>query len=69
MQRREDDGRSTITLSRNGATPGYVGGSSAATATLAGIAALVWATDPYPNGRAGGRPAEAVGQHLSRTER
>ncbi|WP_116125114.1 S8 family peptidase [Lewinella sp. IMCC34183] len=46
MQRREDNGRSTITLSRSGATPGYVGGSSAATATMAGIAALVWATDP-----------------------
>ncbi|PPK88518.1 subtilisin family serine protease [Neolewinella xylanilytica] len=46
MQRREDNGRSTITLSRNGATPGYVGGSSAATATTAGIAALVWATNP-----------------------
>ncbi len=46
MQRREDTGRSTITLSRSGATPGYVGGSSAATATMAGIAALVWATDP-----------------------
>ncbi|WP_116107479.1 S8 family peptidase [Lewinella sp. IMCC34191] len=46
MQRREDTGRSTITLSRSGATPGYVGGSSAATATTAGIAALVWATNP-----------------------
>ncbi|MGB3800607.1 MAG: S8 family serine peptidase [Lewinella sp.] len=46
MQRREDNGRSTITLSRDGATPGYVGGSSAATATTAGIAALVWATNP-----------------------
>ena len=46
MQRREDDGRSTITLSRSGAQPGYVGGSSAATATTAGIAALVWATNP-----------------------
>ncbi len=46
MQRREDTGRSTITLSRTGAQPSFVGGSSAATATSAGIAALVWATNP-----------------------
>ena len=46
MQRREATDRTTLTLARSGATPGYVGGSSAATATTAGIAALVWATDP-----------------------
>ncbi|MBB4079428.1 hypothetical protein GGR28_002048 [Lewinella aquimaris] len=46
MQRRNDDDRTSLTLSRSGAQPGYVGGSSAATATTAGIAALVWATDP-----------------------
>ena len=46
MQRRGDYDRTAITLSRSGATPGYVGGSSAATATTAGIAALVWATAP-----------------------
>jgi subtilisin family serine protease len=46
MQRRNDTDRTSLTLSRSGATPGYVGGSSAATATTAGIAALVWATNP-----------------------
>lgn len=46
MQRDADTDRTSLTLSRSGATPGYVGGSSAATATTAGIAALVWATDP-----------------------
>ncbi|NJC26589.1 S8 family serine peptidase [Neolewinella antarctica] len=46
MQRRDDTDRLTLTLSRYDATPGYVGGSSAATATTAGVAALVWATNP-----------------------
>ncbi len=46
MQRRNDTDRLALTLSRSGNTPGYVGGSSAATATTAGIAALVWATNP-----------------------
>lgn len=45
MQRDEDTDRTSLTLSRSGTTPGYVGGSSAATATTAGVAALVWATD------------------------
>ena len=45
MQRREDADRVSLTLSRSGNQPGYVSGSSAATATTAGIAALVWATD------------------------
>ena len=49
MQRRGDDDRTALTLSRSGATPGYVGGSSAATATTAGIAALVWSTNPGQN--------------------
>ena len=46
MQRRDDDDRTSLTLSRYDASPGYVGGSSAATATTAGVAALVWATNP-----------------------
>ncbi|MEM9260095.1 MAG: S8 family serine peptidase, partial [Bacteroidota bacterium] len=46
MQRRNDTDRTSLTLSRNNNNPGYVGGSSAATATTAGIAALVWATNP-----------------------
>ena len=46
MQRRNDTDRTSLTLSRYNDSPGYVGGSSAATATTAGIAALVWATNP-----------------------
>ena len=46
MQRRNDTDRTSLTLSRYNNNPGYVGGSSAATATTAGIAALVWATNP-----------------------
>jgi len=46
MQRRNDTNRTSLTLSRSNNNPGYVGGSSAATATTAGIAALVWATNP-----------------------
>lgn len=46
MQRREDTDRTSLTLSRFNDNAGYVGGSSAATATTAGIAALVWATNP-----------------------
>lgn len=46
MQRASNTNRTSLTLSRYNDTPGYVGGSSAATATTAGIAALVWATNP-----------------------
>lgn len=46
MQRRNDNSRTSLTLALSGDTPAYVGGSSAATATTAGIAALVWATNP-----------------------
>jgi subtilisin family serine protease len=46
MQRDSDSDRTSLTLSRDNDSPGYVGGSSAATATTAGIAALVWATNP-----------------------
>ena len=46
MQRSNDDDRTTLTLAMSGNTPSYVGGSSAATATTAGIAALVWGTNP-----------------------
>lgn len=45
MQRSSDNDRTSLTLSRYNSSPGYVGGSSAATATTAGIAALVWATN------------------------
>ncbi len=46
MQRRNDSGRTSLTLAMSGDVPAYVGGSSCATATTAGIAALVWATNP-----------------------
>lgn len=48
MQRRpySQRGRTAVTLAPNGEAPAYVGGSSAATAMTAGIATLVWATDP-----------------------
>ncbi|MEL6142144.1 MAG: S8 family serine peptidase [Bacteroidota bacterium] len=46
MQRRNETSRTSLTLALSGNTPSYVGGSSAATATTAGIAALVWATNP-----------------------
>lgn len=46
MQRSVSDARTSLTLAMSGNQPAYVGGSSAATATTAGIAALVWATNP-----------------------
>jgi hypothetical protein len=46
MQRASNTDRTSLTLAMSGSTPAYVGGSSAATATTAGIAALVWATNP-----------------------
>lgn len=45
MQRNSNTDRTSLTLAMSGDTPSYVGGSSAATATTAGIAALVWATN------------------------
>ncbi|MFK7968827.1 MAG: S8 family serine peptidase [Bacteroidia bacterium] len=46
MQRASNTNRTSLTLSMSGNTPSRVGGSSAATATTAGIAALVWARTP-----------------------
>ncbi|MEL6718264.1 MAG: S8/S53 family peptidase [Bacteroidota bacterium] len=46
MQRSTDKDRDAITLDRPNNSQGYVGGSSAATATTAGIAALVWGNNP-----------------------
>ena len=45
MQRSNNTSRNSISLATSTNTPKYVGGSSAATATTAGIAALVWATN------------------------
>jgi len=46
MQRSWDSDRNSVGLATYSNTPKYVGGSSASTATTAGIAALVWATNP-----------------------
>jgi len=49
MQDANDANRLPITLAQSGDAPGRVGGSSVATATTAGIAALVWAVNPGQN--------------------
>lgn len=46
MQRAADTNRTVPVLGFNTGTQAYVGGSSVATATTAGIAALVWARNP-----------------------
>lgn len=46
MQRASDNDRTSLTLAMSGNQPARVGGSSAATATTAGIAALIWARNP-----------------------
>lgn len=46
MERTSDSNRNSLSLSPSGATPSYIGGSSSATATAAGIAALVWSAKP-----------------------
>ncbi len=46
MQDRRNSDRRPLTLAESGNTPARTGGSSVATATTAGIAALVWATNP-----------------------
>lgn len=49
MERRNDDDRTSLTLAMSGNQPSRIGGSSAATAMTAGIAALVWAKNPSMN--------------------
>lgn len=46
MERFSNTDRNTLSLAASGNTPSYVGGSSCATATAAGIAALVWSAKP-----------------------
>lgn len=45
MEDRNNSERTPLTLSGSGNNPNYTGGSSVATATAAGIAALVWSND------------------------
>ena len=46
MERFSNTDRNTLSLAASGNSPSYVGGSSSATATAAGIAALVWSARP-----------------------
>lgn len=46
MERNASSSRNSVTLPVSGSAPTYIGGSSSATATAAGIAALVWSADP-----------------------
>ena len=46
MQRSFDNNRNSLAITKNSNGTSYISGSSAATATTAGIAALVWATNP-----------------------
>ncbi len=46
MQRSFSNSRTSLAITKNGNGTSYVSGSSSATATTAGIAALVWATNP-----------------------
>lgn len=45
MEDQNDESKRPLTLANSGIAPTYTGGSSVATATAAGIAALVWSTD------------------------
>lgn len=49
MERANDDDRTSISLASSSNQPKYTGGSSCATATVAGIAALVWAENSEAN--------------------
>jgi hypothetical protein len=46
MERNVNTARNTLSLSANNFIPTYIGGSSCATSTTAGIAALVWSVRP-----------------------
>ena len=46
MERESPEHRKALSLAMNGDLPATIGGSSAGTATMAGIAALVWSANP-----------------------
>jgi serine protease len=46
MERSGNTSRNSLSLTLSTTTPSYIGGSSAATATMAGIASLVWSVKP-----------------------
>ena len=46
MERASDDSRKAVSLGMPDLSSGYVGGSSASTASLAGMAAVIWSANP-----------------------
>lgn len=46
MERNTNSDRNSLSLAQSGNTPTYIGGSSVATATASGIAAMVWSVNP-----------------------
>ncbi len=46
MERNANSNRNSLSLPPSGTTPTYIGGSSSATSTAAGVAALVWSVRP-----------------------
>ncbi|MFN8698716.1 MAG: S8 family peptidase [Flavobacteriales bacterium] len=46
MERGASSSRNSLSLAASGTSPAYIGGSSVATATAAGIAAIVWSVNP-----------------------
>ena len=49
MERASNNSRTTLSLASSSDQPKYTGGSSSATATVAGIATLVWSANPNAN--------------------
>jgi hypothetical protein len=49
MERNNNSSRNSLSLPLSGTNPNYIGGSSAATATAAGVASLVWSARPTFN--------------------
>jgi hypothetical protein len=60
MERNSSSDRNSLSLPASGTAPTYIGGSSSATATAAGIAAVVWSANP-------GKTREQVLQCLTST--
>jgi serine protease len=46
MERSSNSNRNSLSLRPSGVTPSYIGGSSVATASVAGVAGLIWSLNP-----------------------
>lgn len=46
MERSSNSNRNSLSLRPSGTTPSYIGGSSVATASVAGVAGLIWSLNP-----------------------